>query len=459
MAPRHTLKFDARETESTHMGRGRIQLCCALTLTVMVSVVVGVIPVGTTTMAVAASPTQIAVQGDRAGGPPPIPIRLPTRPADLARAGAATTIKWSDLRASEGWANSAISYVAGANLWMRDFAQNADGSYSFHPNLLESRKYFARAVVEAFAPNVPVDPTITFTDLPATDPFYRWVDVAVKMGWMSGNGTGAIGPDAPVLMSTVHRALVLAVGMRSTVQQLNDLHMSNGVRIATPYNFGTTLLGMRLGLRYDSSITPQNVDPSSSMPRYQVAYSLYKAKTLPDWAVPWIAGQYAGIVLPPLGPARLAIVEWGVKYVGYPYIWAGEWGLNTPEPSGLGGQTTPGFDCSGLAWWLMRGNDGGYWKVDPPRPYLGWSLPQRVAADMASVGAKLTYNRLLPGDLMFYSSTGGEIDHVDVYIGDGFSLDSSGSPGGVTIMPVSDGWYRDKFVHGRRLLPVPAKGS
>ena len=78
---------------------------------------------------------------------------------------------------------------------------------------------------------------------------------------------------------------------------------------------------------------------------------------------------------------------------------------------------------------------------------------------MASVGAKLTYNRLLPGDLMFYSSTGGEIDHVDVYIGNGFSLDSSGSPGGVTIMPVSDGWYRDHFVHGRRLLPVPANGS
>jgi cell wall-associated NlpC family hydrolase len=403
------------------MGRGRIELRHAVTLAIMACVVVGLLPFEPTTMAVAASPTKIT---------------------------------WSDLRTSEGWDNSAIGYVAGANLWMRDFAQNSNGTYPFHPNLLESRKYFARAVVKAFAPNARVDTSISFADLPATDPFYRWMDVAVEKGWMSGNGAGAIGPDDPVVMSTVHRALVLALGMQTTVQALNDLHTSDGVKIAVPYNFGTTLLGMQIGLRYDSAVTAQNVNPNSPMPRYQVAYSLFKAKKLDSGEVSWVEGNYAGIVLPHLGPARLAIVNWGVQFVGYPYIWAGEWGLKTPEPSGLGGQTTPGFDCSGLAWWLMRANDGGYWKVDPPRPYAGWSLPQRVAADMASVGTKLNYAQLLPGDLMFFSSTGGEIDHVDVYIGDGFSLDSSGSPGGVTIMPVSDGWYRDHFKHGRSLLPL-----
>ena len=102
----------------------------------------------------------------------------------------------------------------------------------------------------------------------------------------------------------------------------------------------------------------------------------------------------------------------------------------------------------------MRANDGGVLEGRRrPAPTSGWSLPQRVAADMASMGAKLSYGQLLPGDLMFFSSAGnGAIDHVDVYIGDGFSLDSSGSPGGVTIMPVSQGWYRDHFKHGRRLF-------
>ena len=54
---------------------------------------------------------------------------------------------------------------------------------------------------------------------------------------------------------------------------------------------------------------------------------------------------------------------------------------------------------------------------------------------------------------MFYDGDGdGTVDHVDTYIGNGFALDSSSTPGGVTIMWVGDGWYRDHFVHGRRVL-------
>jgi hypothetical protein len=81
-------------------------------------------------------------------------------------------------------------------------------------------------------------------------------------------------------------------------------------------------------------------------------------------------------------------VQWGVRYVGYPYIWGGEWGLKTAEPSALGGQTRPGFDCSGLAWWLMRKNDDYAWKVAPPRPYAAWSLPQRTTGDMYVMNAE-----------------------------------------------------------------------
>jgi cell wall-associated NlpC family hydrolase len=76
---------------------------------------------------------------------------------------------------------------------------------------------------------------------------------------------------------------------------------------------------------------------------------------------------------------------------------------------------------------------------------------------MARTG-NLGYNQLIPGDLMFYASGGSTVDHVDVYIGNGFSLDSSSSPGGVTIMPVGSGWYFDHFVHGRRIVPAPGSG-
>jgi cell wall-associated NlpC family hydrolase len=103
---------------------------------------------------------------------------------------------------------------------------------------------------------------------------------------------------------------------------------------------------------------------------------------------------------------------------------------------------------------LLRGDDGGAWNITPPRPYDGWSLPQRTSADMAANGVKLTYRKLEPGDLMFYDGDrDGIVDHVDTFIGNGFALDSSSTPGGVSIMWVGDGWYRAHFVHGRRILP------
>jgi cell wall-associated NlpC family hydrolase len=136
-------------------------------------------------------------------------------------------------------------------------------------------------------------------------------------------------------------------------------------------------------------------------------------------------------------------------------VWGGEWGKDQPEPAALGGQPIPGFDCSGLTWWLIRANDSYSWNVAPPRPYAGWSLPQRTSAAMAGDTARrIRFSDLHPGDVMFYDGNDdGTVDHVDTYIGSGFSLDSSSTPGGVTIMWVGDGWYRDHFVFGRRVLP------
>jgi cell wall-associated NlpC family hydrolase len=69
---------------------------------------------------------------------------------------------------------------------------------------------------------------------------------------------------------------------------------------------------------------------------------------------------------------------------------------------------------------------------------------------------RLRYDDLRPGDLMFYDGDrNGTVDHVDVFVGNGWSLDSSSSVGGVTLMWVETGWYRQHFVHGRRILPSP----
>jgi cell wall-associated NlpC family hydrolase len=379
------------------------------------------------------------------------PLASDANAAD-ARPRSAEAIVWSDLDASDAWARAAIDHVAAANAWMRDIAPNPDGSYPFRPDAIETRKYLARAAVAAFAPTELPDPTIAFTDLDPGATFFPFASIAVKLRWMRRTSTGGFGPDRPVTTAMVHRVLVLALGLGPAAAALDRLHTQDGATFQVPRSFGALLLGMRLGLRHDNEHDESmDVGPTTKLSRAQVAYSLYRATTQPSYAVPNLLEQYRDIVLPTLSADQHAIVQWGVKYVGFPYVWSGEWGFGSREPGNLGGQPVPGFDCSGFVWWLMKA-DGGGWEISPPRPYQGWALDQRSSADMSRSG-NLEFGRLRPGDLMFYDGDDdGRVDHVDVFIGNGWALDSSGGAGGVTIMWVGDGWYRDHFTHGRRVI-------
>ena len=386
---------------------------------------------------------------------PQTPIVYPTSSIPSI-ASVDPTITFSDLDASDGWAKEAIRWVAATKDWMRDYAAKDDGTYPFRPDRIETRKQLARSVVEAFAPDEAPDASIVFPDLDASSAWYRYAAVAVRHGWIRTESGGAFGPDEGVTMAMLHRALVLALGLKPAVKALNQLHTHAGQTFRLPRNFGTTLLGMRLYLRYNAPTGSESMDvaPLDLMSRAQVAFSLWRATTQPSYAVPDLLAQYDGIELPKLSDRMMKVVQWGVRYDGYPYVWGGEWGFSSPEPAALGGQPRSGFDCSGFSWWLLRADDGA-WDVAPPRPYGGWSLPQRTSADMAKMTTtKVRFDDLRPGDLMFYDGDGdGTVDHVDTYIGHGYSLDSSSTPGGVTIMWVGDGWYRDHFKFGRQILP------
>jgi cell wall-associated NlpC family hydrolase len=209
---------------------------------------------------------------------------------------------------------------------------------------------------------------------------------------------------------------------------------------------------MRLGLRYNHSDESLDVGPDSPLPRSEVAWSLDRAATASSWTIDSLSA-YGSMVLPVLSNDVRRVVEFGFRYVGFPYVWGGEW--DAPSPSGYccGSQPVGGFDCSGFSWWVLHAVMDG-WDPVPPRDYPGWSLPQRISASMAAAGHAIGYQKLRPGDLMFYDGDGdGTVDHVDVYIGNGWSMDSGGSAAGVSIVNVEPGsWYRDHFVHGRRVI-------
>jgi len=383
-------------------------------------------------------------RGEAGSGPPSW-----TAPRALT-AVADSDVRWSDVN-TKHWARAAIDHVAAANDWMRDSKPAADGTTAFEPDARESRKLFARALYRAFGSELELDAELRFADLAEDDRFYRAANVAVTAGWMEAEADGAFRPREPVTSREVHRALVLAIGFGDIAEGAQGLHLRNGTPIDVPRDLGTTLVGMRLGLRYNHGDESLDVGPDSQLSRAEVAWSLYRASTVPSWMHDYLS-PYLDFELPNLGSKMQRVVSFAVGYVGYPYIWGGDW--NEPSPPGYccGYQPVGGFDCSGFTWWVMKSAVDG-WDPTPPRDYAGWELPQRTSASMASVGDRKTWDELDPGDLMFYDGDGdGTVDHVNTYLGNGWAMDTGSSNGGTTITYVWDNWYEDHFVHGRRIL-------
>ena len=95
-------------------------------------------------------------------------------------------------------------------------------------------------------------------------------------------------------------------------------------------------------------------------------------------------------------PAAAAAVAWALAQRGTPYRWGGE---------GPGG-----FDCSGL--------------VQAAYDVAGVALP-RVAQDQYDVGPRLAPDApLRPGDLVFFGSSPGAVDHVGMVVGEGEMVDA-----------------------------------
>src|SRR5437879_5587197 len=113
--------------------------------------------------------------GEAGSGIPALPVVYPSAAGGrMLTTTAASPIRFSDLTASDGWAKEGIRFVAATNDWMRDFAANTDGTYPFRPHAIETRKYLARFVVRAFAPDEAHDPSLVFPDLEPSCACHRY---------------------------------------------------------------------------------------------------------------------------------------------------------------------------------------------------------------------------------------------------------------------------------------------
>jgi len=108
------------------------------------------------------------------------------------------------------------------------------------------------------------------------------------------------------------------------------------------------------------------------------------------------------------GAAALAINA-ALAEVGTPYVW--------------GGESTAGFDCSGLVQW-------SYAKA-------GIALP-RVAQDQYDAGPAVPVGApLAAGDLVFFGTSRANVEHVGIYLGAGRMVDAPHTGAVVRVEPIT----------------------
>ncbi|MDR2612390.1 MAG: C40 family peptidase [Deltaproteobacteria bacterium] len=134
-------------------------------------------------------------------------------------------------------------------------------------------------------------------------------------------------------------------------------------------------------------------------------------------ALPGCGGKRAGE--PALAKIVVGTAE---KYLGTPYV--------------SGGRGPKGFDCSGLVWYVYRLN--------------GIELPES-SYRQSRVGREVDRDELMPGDLVFFRS-GRRVDHVGLYVGDGFMIHAPGRGKKVRRANLEERYYRQHYVTARRVL-------
>ena len=117
--------------------------------------------------------------------------------------------------------------------------------------------------------------------------------------------------------------------------------------------------------------------------------------------VPNLSTDYATI-----SELRMAIVNYGLQFVGNPYI--------------LGGQSLAGTDCSGFTCYVFRD--------------FGISIARTPSGQYSSAGRAITLAEAQPGDIICYGSGG--CSHVALYIGNGQIVQESNPRRGLEVNSV-----------------------
>lgn len=301
---------------------------------------------------------------------------------------------------------------------------------NFHPYDPVTRIDYACALVKLFgrAQEAP-DPAIRFSDMPATDPLFRFANVAVGHGYMSAYPDGAFRKSEPQTCAAAMAGLVSGLGLGDPAAYARVLWP------AGPAYQGSSIVSSDLRLKYRDT----RARPSEGYPRGEMAYSLQRAARPDSWRVEYVRQtfQWLNCQRPLVGNARERALDAAFSKIGYPYVWGGE------------SDAEGGYDCSGLTYYVLNTVLG--------RPMM------RVADDQARDGRypSVAMSDLLPGDpVLFYKDPGVSdyVGHAGLYVGRGLFIHSTGGNAGVSVDSLS-GYYGEHFCCGKRVIAEPEPES
>ncbi|MFY9585883.1 MAG: C40 family peptidase [Actinomycetota bacterium] len=334
------------------------------------------------------------------------------------------------------WARSAIRAAAYSRDWLRL------GGSSFRPNGSLTRQVLAFGLVRAFGRDSVLDADLVFSDLPSTSSLWRYANVAVSRGWMSAPG-GVFNPTGYVTKTQLNAAIARVFELLPVAAAVNAISSSDGYRFkhTSALGYHTIAHHLRTYFNFPNAMRYE-IFPSQRIKRGEFAYALAQLADT-GWRTWFLQERFQNVVLPSLTPTRRKVVEFALRYAGTPYTYGGE-------------TASTGVDCSGFVWWVMRKGMGNA----SSRGYTGWSLPDRSSAGIAAgTKTRISLSQLRPLDILTWDVEGeftrraSAVGHAGLYLGNGWFIHSSGSRAGVALDWMGDGYWHDRFVWGRRIVP------
>ena len=253
-------------------------------------------------------------------------------------------------------------------------------------------------------------------------------------------------------MAQLDRQLVSSLGLLPQAKQFRNAALAAGLKV--PTRFGTEVIARLLGLRFNHPASEDYLElrPQDTATRAEAAYSAAQILSFGSLANSWQVAEVkqlaATIALPTLTSWQQQILDVAFSKIGMPYVWGGT-SDTTEAPFGI---TAPGgYDCSGFVWRVYK------LQSYPGEGNLASMLQGRTTYTMSVEvprSERIPYAKLQPADVIFFGangphSSGGEIIHMGIYVGDGWFIHSSSQ--GVYLSQLT-GWYRTEFAWGRRPL-------